>query len=146
MERRKLLKLLGSVPPLLVLSSCTDPKVPNTPTIVVGSVMDGDNIPLEGISLFMSGYKRVGLSGTGTFDTEVTTDKNGKFTLSYVVPRGTDAVTIQALGSDTITFFTHQIYCQMDGTGPYKLMSSTEFRSGSYGKTTTINFQFKKRE
>jgi hypothetical protein len=146
MERRKMLKLLGLFPSLFLLSSCIDPKVPSTPTIVIGTVIDGDNMPMEGISLLMSGFKQSGVSSVNPFRAEATTDKNGKFTLSYVIPRGTDIVSIQALGSDIITDKTHQIYYQMDGTGTYTLMASPpEIKSGSYGKTTTINFQFKKR-
>jgi hypothetical protein len=100
----------------------------------------------EGALIRMFGAKRQGLSATGTFSIDTVTDKDGDYTLSYVVPRGTDFVNVSAEGTSIINDQTHDYSVQMNGVGSYvQLGSSPGLDWGDYGKTTTINFQYKKR-
>ena len=145
MKRRKMLRLLGLAPPVFLVS-CRDAKVPSAPTIVIGKVIDENDMPIEGASIRMYGIKQQGLSGTGTFSIDTLTGKDGNYTLSYVVPRGTDFVNVSAEGSSTVTEKTHFIYAQKNGIGSNVIPASdAELRGGDYGKTTTVNFQYKKR-
>ncbi|WP_149240749.1 hypothetical protein [Dyadobacter sp. 32] len=145
MKRRQMLRLLGLAPPVFLVS-CRDSKVPSAPTIVTGKVTDEHDMPIEGALIRMFGTKRQGLSGVGTFSTEGLTHKDGNYTLSYVVPRGTDFVNVSPKGTSTINDQTHDYSVQMNGVGSYvQLGSSPVLHWGDYGKTTTINFQYKKR-
>ena len=145
MKRRKMLRLLGLAPPVFLVS-CRDAKVPSAPTIVIGKVIDENDMPIEGASIRMYGIKQQGLSGTGTFSIDTLTGKDGNYTLSYVVPRGTDFVKVSLEGTSTINDQTNNYYVQRNGTGLYvKPGNDPELLWGDYGKKTTINFQYKKR-
>jgi hypothetical protein len=140
MKRRQVLRLLGMAPPVFLVS-CRDSKVPSAPTIVTGKVTDENDMPIEGVLIRMYGTKRQGLSGVGTFDTEGLTDKDGNYTLSYVVPRGTDFVNIRSTASSAINDQTLRIDIYKNGLA----IGGSELQWGEYGKTTTINFQYIKR-
>ena len=145
MKRRKMLRLLGLAPPVFLVS-CRDAKVPSAPTIATGKVIDENDMPIEGVLLRMYGLKRQGLSATGTFSIDTLTGKDGNYTLSYVVPRGTDFVNVSLEGTSTINYQTHDYYVQRNGTGLYvTLGTKPELLWEDYGKKTTINFHYKKR-
>jgi hypothetical protein len=144
MKRRQMLRLLGLAPPVYLVSCKV--KFPSTPTIVVGKMIDENDMPIEGALIRMSGSKRQGLSATGTFSIDTLTGKDGNYTLSYVIPRGTDFVNISPVGSSTINDQTHYTYVQKNDTGLYvQLGGDPQLFEMDYGKTATINFQYKKR-
>ncbi len=142
MKRRQILKLLGLAPPLL-LTSCGDPKVPSAPTIATGKVIDENNMPIEGVSIGMFGLERRGVSAIATFDIDALTDKDGHYSLSFVVPRGTDFVKVSAEGNSIFSDRTHNILFQRGGI--YEEGDDYELHIESYGKTNTVNYQFIKR-
>ncbi len=145
MKRRQFLKLLGFASPVL-LASCFDAKSPSAATMVSGIVIDENDMPIEGASIRMSGIKQKGLSGIGTFNTNALTDKDGNYSLSYLVPKGIDFVVISPEGTLTINDQTHGYSVQKNGIGLYVIPGNDpELNWGDYGKITTINFQYKKR-
>ncbi len=142
MKRRQLI-VYGTYFLLGICISC-DPKFPSAPTIFTGKVIDENNLPIEGMTLAMTGLRRASVSVIPTFDIETLTDKDGNFKLSYVVPKGTDFIEFLLEDSPTIKESTHSYYIQRNGK--YELLLSYEsYERSEFGKTITINVQIIKR-
>ncbi len=145
MKRRQLLKLLGLAPPLL-LAACKD-DFPSTPTIATGKVVFEDDSPVQGVILRLTGSIRQGLTLIDSF-VRITTDTNqeGIYTLSQIVPKGTDLVEIIVDGGsfdEPNPGYGYRPYIFVDGSylqmsAPYKIPYF------NYGKTITFNFQLRK--
>ncbi len=141
MKRRQLLKLLGLAPPLL-LAGCKF-KLPSTPTIVKGKIIDENGNHLEGAGLRLSGLELKGFSGTVTFSITIESDKNGLYELSQIAPAKTEQISILSRTTELILVGNqgYRPYYLIDGKivpeeSPYNILRS------SWGKTTIINYQF----
>ena len=146
MKRRQLLKLLGLAPPLW-LAACKD-TLPSTPTIVKGKIIDENGLPLEGAGLGLSGINWEGFNPFPTFTIVTESDKEGNYKFSQLIPKDTEVVNILPRSTDKIPlnigvgdFVSYQlknnIYDKV--TAPHDIPRS------EWGKTTIINYQFKKR-
>ncbi len=143
MKRRQLLKLLGFAPPLW-LAACKD-KLPSTPTIVKGKIIDENGNPLEGAGLRLTGREIKGFSGTVTFSITIESDKDGLFKLTQIAPDRTEEISILPMSTDRITldqgFGGFVSYILINGN--YEKIASPQYiPRSSWGKTTIINYQF----
>ena len=146
MNRRKLLQILGLIPPTLLAASC-EIKLPSTPTIVTGKIIDENGLPLEGAGLRLSGSQLKGFSGRDTFSIYMESGKEGMYRLSQLVPKETNAISIlpystnkvpldQGFGGYHHYIFLNEVYVELGA--PYDIPRS------AWGKTTTLNYQFVK--
>ncbi|WP_215238957.1 carboxypeptidase-like regulatory domain-containing protein [Dyadobacter helix] len=147
MIRRQMLRLLGLVPPALLGISCKD-KLPTTPTIVRGKIIDENGDPLEGAGLRLSGVNLKGFSGYDTFSITTESDKNGMYELSQVAPQDTEQIDILPRTTDkvplNIGIGDYVSYFLVEGN--YEKITSPHFIPRSdWGKTITLNYQFRKR-
>lgn len=140
MKRRKFLIALGVVPPL-VFSSCKKDELPKTSTILTGKVVDENDKPVEGFELQFSGYYQKGTSSIPTFDEIGKTNKDGIYSISYVVSGG-------------LTTFLPGLNTKFNLIADYDLYvwkeNKYEFVGNSvgpivYGQTNTFNFQLIKK-
>lgn len=120
-------------------------ELPATETIVIGSVIDENNKPMEGVTVKMVGINNKGLSGLATFDIKSKTDSHGVYKLSKNFPTETDDVLLQIINSDVINAGTdYDPYILVDGT--YALLTIPyNLERANYCKTSIVNFKLKKR-
>ncbi len=141
MKRRQLLKLLRLAPPLW-LAACKD-KLPSTPTIVKGKIIDEKGNPLEGAGLRLSGSELKGFSGTDTFSITIESDKNGQFELYQLVPARTEQISIASRSTSKIIINNQNYEVYIYNKGNYHLEVSPYFIDrSSWGKTTILSYQF----
>ncbi|MDQ6482137.1 carboxypeptidase-like regulatory domain-containing protein [Dyadobacter sp. LHD-138] len=144
MKRRQILKLIGTFSPILWVASCKE-KLPATPTIVTGRVVDQNNVPLEGARIIMIGAERAGLSGFEKFSVFSDTDQQGNYTLSQILPKGTDYVIVQSESTSKVSIDEGNYIPYFEINGNYVLESSSYILSGSnFDKKTILNFQYRK--
>ncbi len=147
MKRRQLLQILGLIPPALLAASCKE-KLPSTPTIVTGKVIDENGLPLAEAGLDLAGIKWDFVTPTTTKGVTKESDKDGFYELSLIVPEGTDELSLApystkkvplniGVGDFVAYLYIDQVSTKM--TAPYTIPRS------DWGKTTTLNFQFKRR-
>jgi len=143
MKRRAILALLA---PALLLGACKENEKFTLPTIVTGKVTYEDGSPVEGAELRFSGSKRLSLSLTTVFDETVYTDASGRYSVSHVVPKECDFVEIaMSEGSswEPNPVYGHIIYLSIEGV--YRVGGIRTIPYPSYGKTTTVDYQLRKR-
>lgn len=144
MKRRKLLQILGLIPPALLAASCKE-KLPSTPTIVTGRIIDENGLPLEGAGLRLTGRKLEGYSGVQTFSITIESDKYGMYQLPKLVPKDTDQMSILPYSTNKVPLdqgfggFHHYIFLN----GKYsELGAPYSIPRSEWGKTITLNYQF----
>lgn len=145
MKRRQLLQMLGLIPPTLLAASCKE-KLPTSPTIVTGKIIDENGAPLEGAGLRLSGFNVKGYTGGyNTFSITIESDKNGLYKLSQLVPENTNQMSILPYSTNKIPldqgFGGYHDYIFLNnkysGLGaPYEIPRS------DWGKTIILNYQF----
>lgn len=86
MNRRKLLRTLGSFPLVLLAVSC-ERKIFSRATIITGKVIDQDGNPLEGVPFDFYGERKTGFSGVPTFHISAVSDSTGQYQLSKIFLR-----------------------------------------------------------
>ncbi len=146
MKRRQLLKLLGLAPPLW-LAACKD-KLPSTPTVVKGKIIDENGKPLEGAGLRLSGTDVKGFAGAETFSITAESDKDGGYKLSQLIPKNTDRISILPMHTDKVPLnigVGDFVSYQLKNSIYDKVTAPHDIPRSSWGKTTIINYQFKKR-
>lgn len=145
MKRRQLLKLLGLTPPTLLIAASCKEKLPSTPTIVTGKIIDENGLPLEGAGLRLSGTDVKGFAGAETFSITAESDKDGNYKLSQLIPKDTDRIGILSMSTDKVPkdqgFGGYHPYIFLNGKyielgAPYDIPRS------DWGKTITLNYQF----
>ena len=144
MKRRKLLQILGLIPSALLAVACKE-KLPTTPTIVTGKIIDENGLPLEGAGLRLTGVRDQGYSPVPIFSITVETDKDGIYKLSRLLPKETDQLSILPNPTDRVPvnvgFADYVTYIFLDGH--YGQLGAPYFIPRSeWGKTTTLNYQF----
>jgi hypothetical protein len=143
MARNWMLKLIVAF--ILVAFGGCNEKTPETPTIIVGKVIDENGLPVKGAGIVFYGIHEMGLSGYETFSNKVETDKNGTYSISEVLsdkttsletaPTSTDSISIQLGGYKPYIFIE----------GKYVPFASTYILPrDNWGKTLTLNYQFLK--
>ncbi len=145
MKRRKLLQILGLIPPALLAASCKE-KLPSTPTIVTGKIIDENGLPLEGAGLRLTGRNIKGITaGYATFSIYVESDKEGMYRLSQLVPKETNEISILPYSTTKVPIgnqgYAHYIFLNGHYTqlgAPYDIARS------DWGETTYLNYQFVK--
>ena len=142
MKRRQLLKLLGLAPPLWLVA-CKD-KLPSTPTIVTGKIIDQDGNPLEGAGLRLSGTNWKGFTPVPTFPSVTTeSDKDGNYKLSQLIPKDTEVVSILSMSTDKVPVGNQGYVPYISRNNSYVPESAPlDISSENWGKTTILNYQF----
>ena len=144
MKRRKLLQILGLIPPALLAASCKE-KLPSTPTIVTGKIIDENGLPSEGAGLRLTGRNIKGYGGYSTFSITIESDKDGLYRLSQFVPKDTNEMSILPYTTSkvpiSVGFGGYLSYIFLKGKyteigAPYNIPRS------EWGKTITLNYQF----
>ncbi len=126
----------------ILVFSCKKDKFPSTPTIITGKVVDQNNIPIEGYEFQFGGTDKTGfINGNSTFDLYNSTNEQGVYLFSIIVPSSTDLVEFQPIGKKmdnelSNTLFS-DIYLVKDG----KNMDSGAAGPINYGTTNTFNYQ-----
>lgn len=142
-----MLQLL-SIIPTMFLYSCKD-NFPTDPTVITGTVIGEDDLPVKGVKIRLAGSKRKGLSLLDTFDPVIsTTDSAGRYTLSQVIPKETDIVDILIVdGSSDAPNASDGYVAYLEIDGSYRELSGSDYQIpyGKYGKTVTINYQLRKK-
>jgi hypothetical protein len=141
MKRRQVLKVIAL--PLLLASSCKE-ELPDVPTLVTGQVIDENGQPLEGAGLRLTGVDNRGWSGVPTFSITTETDSDGAYRFSQVVPKNSDDVRIIPESNQKVNFNAdYDAFILIQGS--YTQVTSPHFIPRSdWGKTTILNYQFKK--
>jgi hypothetical protein len=104
--------------------------------------VDESGKPLEGVTLDLYGLKKTGVTSvTATFGVVSETNADGEYTLSSVVPRSTDFVEFST--SSEVDSVQYNIY--IDYGGRFDIFRGGSILRKDYGKTTIVNFQFRKR-
>lgn len=142
MKRRKLLQLLGLIPPALLAASCEE-KLPTSPTIVTGKVIDENGLPLEGAGLRLSGTDVKGFAGTTTFSITAESGKDGTYELSQIIPKNTNHISI-------LSMYTDKVPTGNQGYTPYVFRNNgfvpeaapVDIARQNWGKITTLNYRF----
>ncbi len=145
MKRRKLLQILGLAPPALLIAASCKEKLPTSPTIVTGKIIDENGLPLEGAGLRLSGTDVKGFAGTTTFSITTESDKDGNYKLSQIIPKNTDHISILSMSTDRVP--KDQGF---GGYHPYVSRNSSfvpesaprDIARENWGKTSTLNYQF----
>ena len=146
MKRRKFLIALGVVPPL-VLSACKKDELPKTATVIIGKVIDENNMPVEGWELLFYGIERKGISGVDTFAEQKFTDSNGVFSFSITIPSDTVNVRFGPLGfrfDDKLNRKNPDYLIFIEVGGKFEARIKDE-ASPVIGKENTYNYQIKKK-
>ena len=142
MKRRKLLQILGLIPPALLVVACKE-KLPSTPTIVTGKIIDENGLPLEGAGLDMAGIKWKGFTPIPTSGVTTESDKDGIYRMSLVVPEGTGDLSILPYSTNKVPIgnqgYAHYIFLNGHYT---QLGAPHEIPRSDWGKTTKHNYQF----
>ncbi len=138
MKRRKFLGTLGILPPILI--SCGKDEFPDRPTIITGKVIDENNMPVVGLKFQFGGYYLKGISPIPTFSTTGETNKDGIYTISYVVTNGQ---TVFKPFSDTNYNFNSQYNIYVWKNNQYEQVGNP-VGPIIYGETNTFNFQLRK--
>lgn len=139
MKRRNFLIALGVLPPL-VFSSCGKAEFPASPTVITGKVVDENDKPVEGVKFRFSGFYLKGISPIPTFDVDGETNKDGIYSVSYVVTNGEAEFLPQNSpkydfnSQFNIFVWKNNQYVKVNGVGPL-----------IYGEKNTFNFQIRKR-
>ncbi|WP_149240747.1 hypothetical protein [Dyadobacter sp. 32] len=147
MKRRKLLQILGLIPPALLAASCKE-KLPSTPTIVTGKIIDENGLPLEGAGLRLSGTDVKGFAGAETFSITAESDKDGNYKLSQLIPKDTDRIGILPRSTDKVPLnigIGDFVSYQLKNSSYDKVTAPHDIPSSEWGKTVTLHYQFKKR-
>ncbi|MCE6987456.1 hypothetical protein [Dyadobacter sp. CY323] len=127
---------------ITVLVSCKD-RLPSTPTIVTGRIIDENGDPLEGAGLRLSGSNLKGFSGYDTFSITAESDRNGMYQLSQVAPEDTEQISIASRSTSQIKIDNQHYKVYVFADGQYHLSASPyDISRSAWGKTTTINYQF----
>jgi hypothetical protein len=143
MKRRQFISTATTLP-LLALAAC-EKNLPSTPTIVTGKVTDENNLPVEGVEFLFYGTDKKGLSGIPTFDLSATSDKEGIYRFSQVIPNGTDNASILPQESNKFRFgIDYSIFFYKDGIAN-AATAPIEIERKKYGKENVINFQIRKK-
>lgn len=146
MQSRKnsILKLSLLIP--FILSSCERPPVPNTPTVVMGVVVDENGTPLEGVPFTLDGYQRKGISEVPTFSSiYFTSNTNGEFVVEKLLPPKTQELLISAGDNQKFHFFgpnAYSLYVLRNGVYSDTNLN-VKIAQESYGDTTILNLQIK---
>ncbi|PWJ59666.1 hypothetical protein CLV98_102500 [Dyadobacter jejuensis] len=143
MKRRQLLKLLGLASPTLLIAASCKEKLPTSPTIVTGKIIDENGLPLEGAGLGLSGINWEGFNPIPTFTMTTESDKEGNYKFSQVVPKDTEVVNILPRSTDKVPIgnqgYAHYIILN----GSYKQLGAPyDIPRSQWGKTITLNYQF----
>ncbi|MEA5426845.1 hypothetical protein [Arcicella lustrica] len=139
MKRRKFLGVLGVLPPILF--SCGKDEFPDRPTIITGKVIDENNMPVVGLKFQFSGYYLKGLSPIPTFDATEETNKDGIYTISYIVTNGqTEFLPESNTNYDLMTKYNIYVW----ENNQYEQVGNP-VGPIIYGETNTFNFQLRKR-
>jgi hypothetical protein len=140
--KRTVSLLLICLIPACFIAACKDP-YPSAPTTVTGRIVDESGKPLEGVVLGLTGLDKIGVaSGVPTFSVVSETNADGEYTLSYVVPRATDFVEFST-SSNAVDGVFYRAF--IDYGDRYDLYRGVSIPRKDYGKTTIVNFQFRKR-
>ncbi|SOE21344.1 hypothetical protein SAMN06298216_1816 [Spirosomataceae bacterium TFI 002] len=84
---------------LLSLFACEKEKLPTTPTVINGSIVDENDVPIPGFKvLFYSIVPKGFQPKIITFRLETTSDENGAFSFSQVIPNETQEIKLKAMG------------------------------------------------
>jgi hypothetical protein len=85
---------------LLSLMACEKEKLPTTPTVINGSVVDENDVPIPNVSVRFFGTELLGFRGgnASTFYLIERSDENGIFSFSQIIPNETDAITLEGNG------------------------------------------------
>lgn len=144
MKRRKLLQILGLIPPALLAASCKE-KLPSTPTIVTGTIIDESGKPLEGAGLKMSGIKWDFTTPTPTKVVSIESNTDGFYELSMTVPDGTEELSILPYSTITVPLNlgagNFVAYLLINGIAT-KITAQYPIPRSDWGKNATLNFQF----
>ncbi|PWJ59670.1 hypothetical protein CLV98_102504 [Dyadobacter jejuensis] len=144
MKRRQLLKLLGLASPTLLIAASCKEKLPTSPTIVTGKIIDEKGLPLEGAGLRLSGTNWKGFTPVPTFlSVTAESDKDGNYKLSQLIPKDTEVVSILSMATDKVPTGNQ-------GYVPYVSRNNSfvpetapvDIARENWGKTTTLNYQF----
>ena len=138
MKRRKFLGVLGIFPPILF--SCGKDEFPDRNTIITGKVIDENDMPVVGLKFQFGGYYLKGISPIPTFSITEETNKDGIYTISYMVTNGQ---TVFKPFSDTNYDFNSQYNIYVWKNNQYEKVGNP-VGPIIYGETNTFNFQLRK--
>ncbi len=138
MKRRKFLGTLGMLPPLLF--SCGKDEFPDRDTIITGKVIDENNMPVVGLKFQFGGYYLKGISPIPTFSITEETNKDGIYTISYMVNYGQTEFLPE---SNTNYDLTTQYIIYVWKNNQYEQVGNP-VGPIIYGETNTFNFQLRK--
>ncbi|WP_025761420.1 carboxypeptidase-like regulatory domain-containing protein [Dyadobacter tibetensis] len=140
MKRRQLLQFLAL--PLFLVGSCKE-KLPTSPTIVTGKIIDEKGLPLEGAGLRLSGTDVKGFAGTTTFSITTESDKDGNYKLSQIIPKNTDHISILSRPTDKVPTGNQGYAPHISRNNSFVLETAPrDIARENWGKTTTLNYQF----
>lgn len=128
------------IPPL-ILSSCEKDEFPSTPTILIGTVVDENDKPIEGFELQFSGYYQKGISSIPSFDVNEKTNKDGIYYISYVVSGG-QTTFLPGLNPTFNLVAKYNLYVWK--SNKYEFVGNP-VGPIVYGQTNTFNFQLIKK-
>ncbi|MEA5402270.1 hypothetical protein VB776_05065 [Arcicella sp. DC2W] len=138
MKRRKLLGVLGILPPILF--SCGKDEFPDRDTIITGKVIDENDMPVVGLKFQFEADYAKGLSRIPIFDVIGETNKDGIYTIAYMV----------TYGQTTFKPFSDSNYDLNSQYNIYVWKNNQYEQVGNpvgpiiYGETNTFNFQLRK--
>ncbi|PWJ59668.1 hypothetical protein CLV98_102502 [Dyadobacter jejuensis] len=143
MKRRQLLKLLGLASPTLLIAASCKEKLPTSPTIVTGKIIDENGLPLEGAGLRLSGTDVKGFAGAETFSITTESDKDGNYKLSQIIPKNTDRISILSRPTDKVPTGNQGYAPHISRNNSFVLETAPrDIARENWGKTTTLNYQF----
>lgn len=126
------------------LAGCKE-KLPSTPTIVTGKIVDENNQPMSGIIFELYGIDQTGiLKRHETFNIKSESDKDGKYEVSVLIPNTTNQVTFRISAMNPLRIFNNYQTFYLNGLIYEPFQDDVEIQREKYGKTTTINFQLRK--
>lgn len=129
---------------IVALAGCKE-KLPSTPTIVTGKIVDENNQPMSGIIFELYGIDQTGiLKQRETFNIKSESDKDGKYEVSVLIPNTTNWVTFRISPMNTLRIFNNYQTFYLNGLIYEPFQDKVEIQREKYGKTTTINFQLRK--
>jgi hypothetical protein len=94
---------------LLSLFACEKEKLPTTPTVINGIVVDENDVPIPNVYVDFYGKDIKGFRGSyTTLRLNEYSDENGTFSFSHISPNATDVISLEGWGL-------------RDSTGLYKI-------------------------
>jgi hypothetical protein len=137
---------------LLGLFACEKEKLPTTPTVINGSVVDENENPVPNLMLFFYGYEIRGFRGDDvTFNINQVSDRDGFFTFSQVIPEKTDefrlfveGVIDDSTGLPRLLDDFHYTYFLNDQLVPIGSIQVSKSKN-LFGKTLTVKIKQAKR-